>query len=299
MIALKPVMALIFTMIVWGVGPVFIRTVALDLGPGNALVIRYVIVTLVYLTGLFMLGSWRIAARDWPRLLIVSWIGMLGYNLGSTFGFAHVPAGIGGLIIGTQPLLIALLAALIARERLTPATILGLIVAFIGTGLLFWNDLAAAAEGSPLLRGGFLIFMSGVAWAVYVVLAKPLIQTYGAYPVSAISIGLATLPMLLMASGETVDVVKSMSWRDWGNMFYLAVISTLIATITWNFGASRLPSAAAAAFLYLVPVIAVIAGALMLDEKVSLNTLAGGALILLGVAIAQVGPRLRMGLLRD
>ena len=143
------------------------------------------------------------------------------------------------------------------------------------------------------------IFMSGVAWAVYVVLVKPLIQTYGAYPVSAISIALATLPMLLMASSDTLETVKSMSWRDWANMFYLAVISTLIATITWNFGASRLPSAAAAAFLYLVPVIAVIAGALMLDEPVSLNTLAGGALILLGVAIAQVGPRLRMGLLRD
>ena len=141
---------------------------------------------------------------------------MLGYNLGSTFGFEHVPAGIGGLIIGTQPLLIALLAALIARERLTPATILGLIVAFIGTGLLFWNDLAKAAEGSPLLWGGFLIFMSGVAWAVYVVLAKPLIQTYGAYPVSAISIALATLPMLFMASADTLATVKSMSWARLG-----------------------------------------------------------------------------------
>ncbi|MFO0994492.1 MAG: DMT family transporter [Hyphomicrobiales bacterium] len=297
--ALKPVLALLFTMIVWGVGPVFIRTVALDLGPDNALVIRYVIVSIVYLSGLLILGGWRIAPGDWPRLLVVSWVGMLGYNLGSTFGFQHVPAGIGGLIIGTQPLLIALLAALIARERLTPATILGLIVAFIGTGMLFWNDLMTATEGSPLLKGGFLIFMSGVAWAVYVVLAKPLIQTYGAYPVSAISIALATLPMLLMASSDTIETVRTMAWRDWANMFYLAVISTLIATITWNFGASRLPSAAAAAFLYLVPVIAVVAGALMLDEPISLNILAGGALILLGVAIAQVGPRLRMGLLRD
>lgn len=299
MSGLKPVLALLFTMVVWGFGPVFIRTVALDLGPDNALVVRYVIVTIVYLTGLAFLGGWRIAARDWPRLLVVSWIGMLGYNLGSTFGFEHVPAGIGGLIIGTQPLLIALLAALIAGERLTPATILGLVVAFIGTAMLFWNDLAAAAEGSPLLWGGFLIFMSGAAWAVYVVLAKPLIQTYGAYPISAISIALATAPMMFMASGETIDVVRAMSWRDWANMFYLTVISTLIATITWNYGASRLPSAPAAAFLYLVPVIAVIAGALILSEQVSLNTLAGGALILLGVAIAQVGPRLRMGLLRD
>ena len=105
MIALKPVLALLFTMVVWGVGPVFIRTVALDLGPDNALVIRYVIVTIVYLTGLFILGSWRIAARDWPRLLVALLDRHAGLrSFGSLFGFEHVPAGIGGLIIGTQPL---------------------------------------------------------------------------------------------------------------------------------------------------------------------------------------------------
>jgi len=295
----KPALALLFTMIVWGIQPVFTRTVALDLGPANALVIRFTIVSVLYLAGLFILGNFRIAAADWPRLLAASFIGMLGYNLGSTFGFEHVPAGIGGLIIGTQPLLIALLAALVARERLTPATCAGLAVAFAGTALLFWNDLAAADEGSPLLWGGFLIFMSGVAWAIYVVLAKPLIQTYGAYTISAISIALATLPMLLMTTADTLATVGAMGWADWGNMFYLAVIAALIATITWNYGASRLPSAAGGAFLYLIPVIAVIAGALILDEPVSLNSLIGGALILLGVAIAQVGPRLRMGLQRD
>jgi drug/metabolite transporter (DMT)-like permease len=273
--------------------------VALDLGPANVLVIRYIIVSALYLAGLFFLGSYRIASADWPRLLIVSWVGMLGYNIASTFGFEHVPAGIGGLIIGTQPLVIALLAALVASERLTLATILGLIVAFIGTSLLFWNDLAGAAEGSHLLWGGFLIFMSGVAWAVYVVLAKPLIQTYGAYSISAISIALATLPMLLMTSAETLATARAMGWVDWANMFYLTVIAAVIATITWNYGASRLPSAAGGAFLYLIPVIAVIAGAVILHEPVSASALIGGALILLGVAIAQIGPRLRMGLLRD
>ena len=170
MIPVKPVLALLFTMVVWGIGPVFIRTLALDLGPANALVIRYVIVSVIYLAGLFMLGTWRIAASDWPRLLAISWVGMLGYNLGSTFGFEHVPAGIGGLIIGTQPLLIALFAALFgaraahARNHRWPCRRLR------RHDLLFWNDLSAADESSPLLKGGIFIFLSGVAWAVYVVL---------------------------------------------------------------------------------------------------------------------------------
>ena len=47
MTSLRPVLALLFTMGAWGVGPVFIRTLALDLGPANTLVIRYVIVSVI------------------------------------------------------------------------------------------------------------------------------------------------------------------------------------------------------------------------------------------------------------
>jgi hypothetical protein len=68
-----------------------------------------------------MLGGVRIERADWPRILFTSLIGMLGYSLGSAFGFAHVSAGMGSLVIGTQPLLIALLASLVAHERLTNA----------------------------------------------------------------------------------------------------------------------------------------------------------------------------------
>ena len=72
------------------------------------------------------MGGWRIDRADWPRLLLVSLIGMVGYNFGSTFGFLMRPAGIGGLIIGTQPLLIGLCAVLLTGERLTPFAIAGL-----------------------------------------------------------------------------------------------------------------------------------------------------------------------------
>ena len=97
---------------------------------------------------------------------------MLGYNIGSVFGFEFAPASIGGLIIGTQPLLIVVFAALIGREPLTPAAIIGVIVGFGGTAVLFWNDLSISGDNASLLRGGLLIFISGSAWAFYLVIAK-------------------------------------------------------------------------------------------------------------------------------
>ena len=66
-----------------------------DLGPADHLAIRYTIVTAIYAVSLAIFGGWRIERQDWPRLLVISLIGMMGYNLGSAFGFAHISAGIG------------------------------------------------------------------------------------------------------------------------------------------------------------------------------------------------------------
>ncbi|HUR43107.1 MAG TPA: EamA family transporter, partial [Aestuariivirga sp.] len=55
----------------------------------------------------------------------------------------------------------------------------------------------------------------------------------------------------------------------------------------------RLPAATSAAFLYLMPVIGVVAGVVLLGEKITWTMLTGGPLILLGVAIAQFGPHMR------
>ncbi len=290
----RAIAALLFTVIVWGIGPVFLRTLSVELGPSDHLVIRYSIVTAIYVVSLAIFGGWRIAREDWPRLAVISIIGMVGYNLGSAFGFELVSAGIGSLIIGSQPLLIAFTATLIARERLTLAAMIGLLIGFLGVVLLVWKDLSVTADSWNFILGCTLIFFSGVAWAIYVVVSKPLIQKYGSFSISALSLSICSAVMVpALARPSTLDTLQNMSLQSWGEMFYIAILSSMIASITWNWGASRMSAAACGAFLYLVPIIGVGAGALMLSEAVTAGMLMGGALIMAGVAIAQFGPMLK------
>lgn len=288
-----PLLALLFTMIVWGIGPVFIRTLSVALGPVDHLAIRYGLVAIVFITGLAFTGGWRIATADWPRLLVISFIGMLGYNLGSAFGFERASASLGSLVIGTQPLIIALIAMALVGERLTAAAVTGLGVALCGVVLLFLPDLMAERLSRDSLTGAALIFFSGVAWGFYVVLSRPLIRSYGAFNISALSLALVTLPLTfvlpLIAGTDPIATLEAMTLRNWLEMAFMAGLSTFVATITWNYGAARVSAAVAGASLYLVPVIGVKAGALLLGERLSLTMFAGGGLILAGVAIAQFG----------
>lgn len=287
----KPFAVLLLTMLIWGITPVFLRSQSLGLGPADSLVIRYVPIAIVWIIVLVVTGGWRIARSDWPRLLLISLVGLFGYATTSMYGFAHVPAGIGGLIYATQPLFVALLAVVMLGEKLTPSIVLGLILAVLGTVLLLWNDLTNFDLGWSYLMGAALLLLACLAWAFYSVPGKSIFQRYGPVPITAMSTVIGTLPMLALASPHTIDTLHAMTLRQWLELLYLAACSTFLAMLGWTYAAAKLPAATTGAFLYLIPVIAVLAGVLVLGETVTWSTALGGLCIILGVAVAQIKRR--------
>jgi drug/metabolite transporter (DMT)-like permease len=288
----KPFAALLLAMLIWGVTPVFMRSQSVGLGPADSLVIRYTPVALVWIIVLAMTGGWRIARGDWPRLLVVSLVGLSVYAVASVYGFAHVPAGIGGLIYATPPLFIALLAVPILGERLTLSIVLGLILAILGSVLLVWDDLTSAVLDVSYLSGILLLLLACLAWAFYSVPGKVIFQRYGSLPMTAMSTIIATVPMLALASSGTIDTVHNMTQRQWLEVLFLTTCSTFIAMFTWTYASAKLPATTTGPFLYLIPVIAVLAGVLILGETLTWSTMLGGLCIILGVAVAQFGSRL-------
>jgi drug/metabolite transporter (DMT)-like permease len=287
----KPIAALLLTMLIWGVTPVFLRSQSVGLGPADSLVLRYIPVALLWIIVLALTGGWRIARSDWPRLLVVALIGLFGYAVATIYGFRYVPAGIGGLIYATQPLFIALLAAVLLGEKLTPPVIIGLVLASLGTILLLWDDLTSASLDWSYLWGISLLLFACFAWAFYCVPGKVIFERYGSLPITGMSTILASLPMLAFSSMGTLDTLHTMTARQWLELLFLAFCSTFIAMLAWTYASAKLPATTTGPFLYLIPVIAVLAGVLILDETLTLPTVLGGLCIILGVAVVQFRPR--------
>ena len=281
--------ALAFTVLVWGAAPAFIRSFSLATGAADALVIRTGSVAICCLLVLPFLGGFYVARKDIPKLLLIS-LGMFGYFAGSIFGFSRVTSGVGGIIISTQPLLIALLAAFFGAEKIRALTIVGLIISFAGTLYLFSGDTSVGADHRNLITGGLMIFVSGFFWAIYVIFCSPLIRTYGSFKIAALSNILATVPALAFASGSTWNTIANLDGKSWGALGYLTLIGTLLTVSTWNFATAQLKPTTVGASLYLIPILAIAAGAVILGESITTTALIAGAIILLGVALAQFGP---------
>lgn len=287
---LLAVTALLLTMFFWGSAAVFIRTLALSLSPENSLALRYSILTVINIAGLAMLGGWRVARQDWPRFLVTGIVGMGGYNWFVNQGFALVPAGIGTVITSVEPLMLAVLGILLLKERLTPFVLLGLIVAFLGIFVLFWPDISSGAS-SISLQGAAALWICALCWALYTVLAVPLVEKYGSFPVTAITMIIAAPLLILPASEPLHSLAMRLDARQWAELMYLVIPNGILGTVLWNYGAQRLSQAATGAFLYLIPIVAIICGWIILNEAITPNALVGAALSILGVALAQFGPR--------
>lgn len=294
----KAYLALLFTTLVWGVTPVFVRAFSVAAGPVDALLIRTVIVGLIFAVYLFFTVGFSIARADWPRLLFVSLAGVLGYFAFSVFGFVHAPAGIGTLIMSTQPLLIAIFARFAGTERMTLATIIGLLVSFAGSVLLVWgNDLATTTSTTAqVTMGCVMIFLAGIAWAIFVVFSRSLIQTYGSVKITGLSNMLIVPPILILllipqAGAHPVAKLMALDARALASLAFLSTLGATLSVITWNYAAALLRPTMLGAALYVIPVLAVVAGWAMLDEVITLRILAAAAVILAGVAISQFSMR--------
>ncbi len=288
----RAIAALLVTMFLWGSSAVFMRTLALSLTPENSLAMRYVLLTVINVAGLAWLGTWRIPRSDWPRFLLAGVVGMAGYNWFVNAGFELVPAGIGTLVTMIEPLMIAVLAALLLREPLNRYVFIGVALAIAGSVVLFWPDVTATTPSAVPMEGVIYLLICCVGWAIYTIVTKPLLDRHDSFTVTALTMIIAA-PIMIGAASEPLHVLAArLDARQWFEVVYLVVAAGLGGTMLWNYGAKHLSSTTAGTSLYLIPVVAVACGALILDEPVTVYVVAGGLLMLAGVAAAQFGPAL-------
>ncbi len=203
-----------------------------------------------------------------------------------------VDAGTASMLIQVAPVVIALLAALFLGERFTAGLGLGLALAFGGVALIALSTSPGPGSGGSAVPGVLLVLLSAAAYAVSVVLQKPLMSSLGAVHVTwiACSVGaVACLPFL----GDLVTQLGEAPASSTAWLVYLGVFPTAIAFTTYAFALRHMDASRLGVTTSLVPPITGVLGLLFLGEAPPTMAYAGGALALLGVAVARRRPRPR------
>ena len=198
----------------------------------------------------------------------------------------YVPSGLASILWATFPLFVAVLAHFaLPDERLTGAGLLGVLIGFGGVTVIFSEDLAAL--GGP--RVAFAASVMLVSPAVSAV-SNVAIKKWGAgvHPLSltVVPMAIGSVAGALVAFATERGATLSFTPAAVAALLYLAIFGSAVSFTLYYWALDRLPASRIALMSYFIPVIAVLTGALFLDEPVTGRTLSGAGLVIAGVVLA-------------
>jgi drug/metabolite transporter (DMT)-like permease len=227
----------------------------------------------------------RITPADARPLLT---LGLLGIGLNQVFfvlGLSRTSASHAAFIIGLTPLLVLALAVAVGQEKLNPGRAGGMLLALGGVLVL---RLAPDGQRQASLAGDVLVFLGSLSFSAFTVLGKqetsrvsPVALNTCAYLGSAV----ALLPVTLWEGANFP--FQRVTWTAWSSLLYMAGISSVLAYLIYYRALAHISASRVSAFSYLQPLIVTLLAVTILGERPTQELIAGGALVLAGVLLAE------------
>jgi drug/metabolite transporter (DMT)-like permease len=272
---------------IWGASFLFMRIAVPEFGPLALTALRVGIASLCLLPLALWHGHRGALRTHWQAIAIV---GLFNSALPFVFfGVAAlaINAGLSSIFNATAPLWGALIAWLWLHDRLSPWRVLGLFIGFVGVVFLAW-DKASFKPGDHGVSEGLAIGACLLATLCYGFAANYTRQRLAGVPPLAVAAGSqAAATAVLLLPGLWFAPAAMPSATAWGSVIVLALLCTAVAYLLYFRLIAHVGAPRAITVTYLIPVFAVLWGALFLREEITLSMAAGCAVILVGTALAS------------
>jgi drug/metabolite transporter (DMT)-like permease len=274
-----------------GTAMVATRLVVDQAGPASLALLRYCIGICCLLPAVLLSRSRaRFAPRDLVpiALLGITQFGILIALL--NYGLRSVPAARAALIFATFPLLTSLVAAVLGRERLTPAKVTGVLLTIVGVGLALGEKTLSRGAADTVWLGELAVFASASCGAVCSVLYRPYLERYPTLPVSAVAMLASVAFLTPLAAGEGFFASRpELTPGGWLAVLFIG-LSSGGGYYLWLWALRHATPTQVTTFLALSPVTAAALGVWLLGEPVSPVAALGLVSVAAGLALAHVQP---------
>ncbi len=223
-----------------------------------------------------------------PTVFLMGLIGIFGYAMCFFYGLKHIPAGQGALVVALNPAVIALASWLFMGEKLTGEKLLGIFIALVGSLIVLGKGNPLSVLKGNVTLGQSLILGCVVCWTLYTLLGRRASGSVSSLVMTFYATFIGGIMVIALGLIEgSLRVLPAFSWAGWASLFLLGVLGSALAYVWYAQGLKVLGATRTAIFINLVPVSAVILGAVILNEAIDPMTLLGGVLILAGVSLTN------------
>jgi drug/metabolite transporter (DMT)-like permease len=220
-----------------------------------------------------------------------TYLGFFGVviNMGCyTLGLGHTTSQHAVVVMALGPVLVLLLAATLKIESLSAAKALGMVISFLGVVAL---ETERRAPGhSPLLLGDLITLSSITGFSIYTVLAKRVAMRYDPVSMNTYNLVSGAILVLPFSIWQMAHLRWGrVGWVGWLGMFYMAAFSAVLSYTIFAWILRYMDPSRIAAINYVQTVVVILISIPLLGEHPTSHLLAGAALVLLGVYLAERG----------
>ena len=279
-----------FAVLVWGASFIATKVALADVSPVTIVWLRFAMGVIILGVAVAARRQFALPARsEWGYFALLGFIGITFHQWLQSNGLITAQAATTAWIVSTTPVFMAILGWLVLREGLSGLKIGGILLAAAGVLLVVTRgDLASVTAGRLGTPGDFLILISAPNWAVFSVLSRRGLKTH---PAARMMFFVMTLGWIftsaLLIAGPGLSEVTRLTSRGWIGVGFLGVFCSGLAYIAWYDALQALQASQVGVFLYIEPLVAVVVAAIVLGEAITLASMLGGGIILLGIYLVN------------
>lgn len=280
--------------LIWSGQGIAVKVLDPHLGPIAITFLPFYVTTLLFVPLLLRMrrqnpNASSPSARDWVQFLIAGVGGQVLAQLGMTWGISKSLASNGAILNLLIPVISAVLASFMLKERLTPLRTTSLAIGLLGVALLSVGDIRQASFGSmKFLVGNLLIFGGCLGSSFYNVYCKGLMQKFQEIEIlifSYITASIFSVPLLIWVEPFHPRSLLALDGKGIAAFLFLALFMYGASMLLFFKALQHLDVTTASTSLYLVPVFGVLLAAFLLGERLSPAAFGGAAIVLVATVL--------------
>lgn len=283
----KAYLALCATSFIWGSTWVASK-IAVEKVPGLQIsALRQLVAGLVFII------FFKLKGEPWPKLsqlrslLFIAFFLLIFANGLSTWSIRYISSGLGALIGALFPLFVVIIEMIFFKSKVKPMTFVGLILGIAGIAFVFY-DSAFHHQEAGYIFGVALGLIATLSWSIgTIMVARKKINMNPYYGMGwQMVLSAPFIMMMSLATGEHIPV-HEIPFQSWAGLIYLVLAGSCIAFVCFIYSMKHLPAAIASLYAYINPIVAMLIGAVVLSEALTLDLLTGTIITIAGVYIVN------------
>ncbi len=295
---MKPILVWLLLCFVWGTTWIFIKLGLNDLPPISFAALRFTVACLILLPILFLQKIELPQGKKIWTIILITGILQFCFNYGLLFwGEQHITSGLAAVLQATIPAFGLVLARIYVGEQITGLKILSILLGLAGVAVIFREQLVLHGQMAFLGSLAVVVGAFGAAYASVLTKAKGQSQ----HPASLVfwQMLVGQIPLWLVGLATEGNPFNfRWTWQAVICVLFLAVVGSIVAFWLYYWLLSKIDVSKAMMIAFVTPLVAVFVGSFF-GEKLYLQTLFGGLLILLSVLLIIIRPILQRKQLRN